>query len=66
MLADGEFGLLFDKDPNSLVKCLNEKNQVFVDLRAKAQSRLIETYNWDHIASQYERIFVNSQHEGNL
>ena len=66
VLADGEFGLLFDKDPNSLVKCLNEKNQVFVDLRAKAQSRLIETYNWDHIASQYERIFVNSQHEGNL
>jgi hypothetical protein len=38
----------------------------YASLRAKAKSRIIETYNWDHIAIQYERIFVNSQHEGNL
>jgi glycosyltransferase involved in cell wall biosynthesis len=66
VLAEGEFGLLFDKNPASVADCLMSKEQVFTDLRAKAQSRLIETYNWDHIASQYERIFVNSPHEGNL
>ena len=66
VLADGEYGLLFDKNPASVAKSLLEPEMEYAALRAKAKSRIIETYNWDHIALQYERIFVNSQHEGNL
>jgi glycosyltransferase involved in cell wall biosynthesis len=66
VLAEGEFGLLFEKNPKAIAKCLLASEEVFADFRAKAQDRIIDTYNWDYIATQYERIFVNSQHEGNL
>lgn len=66
VLADGEFGLLFEKNPKAVAASLMASEEVFADLRAKAQSRIVDTYNWDYIATQYERIFVNSQHEGNL
>lgn len=66
VLLEGEFGLLFEKTPSSVAQSLMTSEDVFADLRAKAQTRIIETYNWDHIATQYERIFVNSLHEGNL
>lgn len=66
VLAEGEFGILFEKDPAAVAQSLMASEEVFADLRAKAQTRIIETYNWDYIATQYERIFVNSLHEGNL
>ena len=66
VLAGGEFGLLFDKSPNAVAQSLMESGQVIAELRAKAKKRIIDIYNWDHIAIQYERIFVNSLHEGNL
>ena len=66
VLAEGEFGLLFEKNPSSVAQSLMTSEGVFADLRAKAQTRIIETYNWDYIATQYERIFVNSRYEGNI
>lgn len=66
VLADGEFGLLFEKNSEAVAACLMATEEVFADLRAKAQSRIVDAYKWDYIATQYERIFVNSQHEGNL
>jgi glycosyltransferase involved in cell wall biosynthesis len=66
VLAEGEFGLLFEKNPSSVAQSLLTSEDVFADLRAKARTRIIEIYNWDHIATQYERIFVNLRYEGNL
>jgi glycosyltransferase involved in cell wall biosynthesis len=66
VLADGEYGLLFEKNSASVAKSLVEPEMEYAELRGKAKSRIIKTYNWDHIAIQYERIFVNSLHEGNL
>jgi glycosyltransferase involved in cell wall biosynthesis len=66
VLADGEFGLMFEKNSEAVAACLMAPEEVFADLRAMAQSRIVDAYKWDYIATQYERIFVNSQHEGNL
>ncbi len=56
MLNDGEFGLFFNHDSNSLSEILNmieaspEQLQV---LRAKVQMGLGKKYNWDVITEQY-------------
>ena len=66
VLAEGEYGLLFERNPVAVAKSLLVPEKEYAAFRVMAKSRIIETYNWDHIAIQYERIFVNSQHEGNL
>ncbi len=66
VLAEGEFGFLFEKEAGSIAQSLLAPEEVFANFRLKAQSRIIDIYNWDFITTQYERIFVNSHHEGNL
>ncbi len=56
MLADGEFGLFFEKDPGSIARLLlrfEQQNDQVQHLRDKARNGLTAKYNWDHITDAY-------------
>jgi len=60
MLNNGEFGLFFNKDSDSLAQLMQqiEKNDfVIQELRKKARNGLTEKYNWDQVTDAYISIF---------
>jgi glycosyltransferase involved in cell wall biosynthesis len=60
MLSNGDYGLLFTKEENSL-KCIiedNEKNEeVIGKLKKKARDQIKNNYTWEKIANQYLELF---------
>jgi lipopolysaccharide/colanic/teichoic acid biosynthesis glycosyltransferase/glycosyltransferase involved in cell wall biosynthesis len=60
VLANGEFGFLFDPDTNSargaLKGILLNPNRA-AQLRNHAPDRISEAYNWDKIVDEYEALF---------
>jgi glycosyltransferase involved in cell wall biosynthesis len=62
MLLDGEFGLFFGKESDSLVKLIREMENrpEFLDgFRMKARNRIRENYSWEKIVAQYFQLFEN-------
>jgi len=62
VLARGEFGIIFEKNPDSIAEkiILVEKNTVLREqLRMKARQRIMSTFTWDKITSQYIELFEN-------
>ncbi|MCW3088216.1 MAG: hypothetical protein JWQ78_1602 [Sediminibacterium sp.] len=56
MLADGRFGLFFDKNPAALAKLMQQVEQqdgLLGNLRSIARDGLTAKYNWDHITDAY-------------
>ncbi len=62
VLDGGKYGLLFEKNSDSLAECLkrleNEEG-LADDFRARAPDRIRERFTWDHITDQYETLFRN-------
>ena len=62
MLLDGEYGLFFSKESDSLKKLIweMEKRPEFLDgFRTKARNRIRENYSWEKIVAQYFQLFEN-------
>lgn len=67
VLKDGEYGLFFKKDPQDLIRLLNEIDQdteLVDDFRAKSRDRIKEAYTWDKITDQYEELFESLSKKG--
>ena len=60
VLANGEYGLLFTKEPGSLARLLQsaERNpEKLLLLRQKAKQRITAAYNWEAVTGSYLSLF---------
>ena len=60
VLNDGEYGILFRKDPSDLARLINEidaDESAARQFRDRSRNRIKERYTWDHITDQYEEVF---------
>jgi glycosyltransferase involved in cell wall biosynthesis len=61
VLNDGEFGVLFQKDPDVLAKTLSaleREPEKVAALRSRSRERILQKYTWDKITDQYEALFT--------
>ncbi len=66
MLLDGQFGLFFNKDGNSmkkLIAAVEEQEELLAGFRQNAQKRISDYYSWDRITAQYRQLFENMRTE---
>jgi glycosyltransferase involved in cell wall biosynthesis len=62
MLAEGAYGIFFNKETGNLKKMIHEmenQEERLRTLRQKAPQRIKENYTWDKIAAQYSLLFEN-------
>ena len=60
MLADGKFGLFFQKNAASIAELMQKVEQqetLLLNLRENARNGLTDKYNWDHITDSYITLF---------
>ncbi len=64
VLEGGKYGVLFDKEPESLkneMETLEQNNEMVEDFRQRAPEQIRNRFNWDHIADQYIDVFEKLQ-----
>lgn len=64
MLRNGEFGLYFEKNADSVTELINNADQApdkMKTLKENSRNGLTDKYNWDHVASQYLNVFQELQ-----
>lgn len=60
VLKDGEYGILYKKDPNDLASKLQQivkDPELAQKFRDKARNRILERFTWDRIADEYLLLF---------
>lgn len=64
VLEGGKYGVLFDKNPDSLKEKIEELEaniDKVEDFRHRAPEQIRNRFNWDHIADQYIEVFEELQ-----
>ena len=64
VLEGGKYGVLFDKNAESLktqIESLEQNLEKVEDFRQRATEQIHKRFNWDHIAEQYIDVFNELQ-----
>lgn len=59
VLAEGQYGLFFRKDPQDLAQSVEKcdaSEEVLVELRSRGPERIAERYTWERIVEEYDEL----------